>query len=184
MGSSEELVDGRLREWGFRPERFSKNELRQGKTPDRRVYRANELVFFLEVKEVAAGDWLGGERADPRFNRLTADIHDAVKQFDSVNADREVANVMAFVNRDSMCGPLDLYGVLTGDALATDSSRLRIYGKYASGRIQSEKFRVDAYLWFDEQKAFKVFVNEVERRHSDRLRAEFDVICAKLAGQD
>jgi len=182
MDSSEELVDRKLREWGFRPERFSKEEMRRSKTPDRRVYRETELVFFLEVKEVAPDDWLGGVRADPRFNRLAADIHEAVKQFDSVNPNREIANVMVFVNRDSMCGSLDLYGVLTGDALTSDGGRLPIYGKQAHGRIKNERFRVDAYLWFDDYNAFKVFINEADRRHSDRLRAEFEAICANLSG--
>ena len=182
MNDSEAFVDERLRAFGFRLEPFSKREIRARKTPDRRVYRGRELVFLLEIKEIAEDNWLGGARPDPVFNRLTDDIHEAVKQFDSVNPNRKVANVLAFVNRDPMCGSEDLRGVLTGSALTSSGKRFRIYDKYALGRIREERFRVDLYLWLDESGVFQVLVNDADRRHSDRLRVEFEAIVTQLAG--
>jgi len=180
MNHSEAFVDRRLRALGLRPEPFSKEEMRGRKTPDRRVYRDAELLFLLEIKEVAADDWLGGERPDPRFNRLTADIHEAAKQFDSVNPDRQLANVLAFVNRDSMCDSRDLIGVLTGNALTSQGSRLPLYEKYALGRIREERLRIDTYLWLDESGTFQVFLNDVDTRHSNRLRPDFEAIIRDL----
>jgi hypothetical protein len=156
--------------------------MRGRKTPDRRVYRDRELLFLLEVKEVAADEWLGGERVDPRFNRLSADIHEAVKQFDSVNPDRQLPNVLAFVNRDSRCDSQDLLGVLTGHAVTADGKKLALYGKYALGRIRQERLRVDTYLWLEESGTFQVFLNDADTRHASRLRSEFKALVDSLAG--
>jgi hypothetical protein len=182
MNDAEAFVDERFRAFGFRPEPFSKSEMRAGKTPDRRVYRGGELIFLLEVKEIAESNWLGGERPDPVFNRLTDDIHEAVKQFDAVNPQRQIANVLAFVNRDPMCGAEDLRGVLTGAALTTSGEKLLIYEKYALGRIREERFRIDVYLWLEESGVFQVLLNDGDRRHSDRLRSEFETMVAGLEG--
>jgi hypothetical protein len=134
------------------------------------------------VKEIAESNWLGGERPDPVFNRLTDDIHEAVKQFDAVNPQRQIANVLAFVNRDPMCGAEDLRGVLTGAALTTSGEKLLIYEKYALGRIREERFRIDVYLWLEESGVFQVLLNDGDRRHSDRLRSEFETMVAGLEG--
>lgn len=170
METAEDLVVRHLELWGFRCKRFSKGEMRSGKTPDRRVYRGDQLAFFLEVKEISRNDWLGGVRPDPRFNRLTSDIHDAVQQFDSVNPDREHPNVLALVNKDSECDSRDLIGVLTGYASTSDGGTLRIYAKQAFGRIRNEKHRIDAYLWFDRGDTHELFVNASDLRHLDRLQ--------------
>lgn len=89
-----------LAEKGLTTERFSKQEMRRGRTPDFRIWKGDELRAFCEVKSSPEDQWLniqiekaapgaiaGGSRSDPIFNRLAADIHEAVKQFDAVNVD-------------------------------------------------------------------------------------------------
>lgn len=112
---------------------FSKEEKRAGKTPDLRVFSDQEVIFFCEVISIDKDRWLdsqvaaalpgeivGGGRKDPIFNRLSDDIHTAIKQFDSVNPEGQIPNVLAFVNHDKICGFNDLIGVLTGNFLAED----------------------------------------------------------------
>ena len=72
IGDPEVFVEKQLLEaYGLVCEKFTKDEMRRGKTPDRRVYSSSsEFVFFLEVKEVAHDGWLGGLKQDPIFNRL------------------------------------------------------------------------------------------------------------------
>ena len=48
----ETLVIKLLAEKGLRAERFSKTEIRQGKTPDFRVFKDEALRFFCEVKSI------------------------------------------------------------------------------------------------------------------------------------
>ena len=173
MAAAEDVVSTELEKYGLRCERFTKEEQRIRKTPDRRVYRTDEFAFFCEIKQIANDPWLGGLRPDPIFNRLTNDIHTAVKQFDSVNPHLQHPNVLAFLNHDRMCGSLDLIGVLTGHLLTEGNGAAPIYRKYSEGRILDEKHRIHLYLWFDSFKANKILFNKASKRHMARLCGYF-----------
>jgi hypothetical protein len=160
----EERVKAFLIEQGLQPERFSKKERRSGhKTPDFRVFQGGKFCFFCEVKSIERDTWLdeqfdkapvgtpvGGCRHDPTHNRLTDDIHTAVKQFDAVNPDLTHPNVLAFVNHEKMCGVFYLVGVITGRFLADDGEAYPIYLKYSQGRIRDEKTHIYLFIWLDE----------------------------------
>ena len=81
--------------------RFNKLEISQAKTPDWKVYHNNELRAFCEVKSVMH-NFLDGGRPDPTFNRLTNDIHDAMKKFNAQNDTLAYSNILAFVNFPSV----------------------------------------------------------------------------------
>lgn len=56
MGVDEERVKGYLEHRGFTVERFSKAEMRSGKTPDFRVLRNGRFLFFCgELKRELKG---------------------------------------------------------------------------------------------------------------------------------
>ncbi len=94
-------------------QKFSHVETVAGRTPDFRVFQTGELVAFCEVKsprddwlenQLAAtppGQILGGGRPDPVFNRLARHIQKAATQFDAVNQDQIVPNILIFVNHDT-----------------------------------------------------------------------------------
>src|SRR5207249_7292846 len=111
-----------------------------------------DFTFYCESKHVQHDDWLdkqlataapleivGGARPDPIFNRLTAHIHEAAKQFGAVNPDRGVPNVLIFTNSDAQCGFPDLMAVLTGNFYARGGAVEPIYRQYSEGRIREEK---------------------------------------------
>jgi hypothetical protein len=117
ISEEESRVKLYLEELGFTSRNFSKTEKRSGKTPDFRVFSGEEIIFYCEVKSISKDHWLrnrleeqsksaapnefaGGARNDPVFNRVSSDIHEAVKQFDAVNKDLIHPNVLAFVNHD------------------------------------------------------------------------------------
>jgi len=157
-----------LARYGLRSEPFSNAEKRVRKTPDRRVFSGTDFAFFFEVKEIAADPRMG-VRSDPIGNRLTGDIHTAVKQFDSVNPDLVHPNVLAFINNDRMCGSLDLVGVFTGHLLLEGGGSAPIYLNYSEGRIKDEKNRIHLYLWLDSFKVNQKHFNFVDKRHLTRL---------------
>lgn len=162
---SEARATAELERYGLRCEAFTGKEMAGRKTPDRRVYHGVGLAFYLEIKEVAPDPWVGGGRLDPVLNRLTDDIHTAVKQFDSVNPSLEYPNVLAFVNNDRKCDFRDLIGVLTGQLLLDDDTCAPIYAKYAEGRIVEEKNRIHLYIWIDSFGATQSLFNPVDARH-------------------
>ncbi len=188
MDPNEEQVKRYLQECGFTVEQFSKAEMRSGKTPDFRVFRDENFLFYCEVKSSQEDQWLeeqldkadpgelvGGERNDPIFNRLTADIHEAVKQFDAVNGEQNYPNVLALVNHDDMSGINDLLGILTGNFYANDGTAHPIYRQFSHGRIKDEKGRIHLFIWLDDHKPDRLLFSQTDERHHAAVCAAFGV---------
>jgi hypothetical protein len=165
MNVGEQFAEAFCERHGLTSHRFSKAEMRRGKTPDFRVFKLDEMVLYCEAKHVQHDDWLdrqledaqplemvGGLRHDPIFNRLAEHIHHAAKQFDAVNHDHEYPNVLVFTNSDAHCGFPDLLAVLTGNFYAESGAVEPIYKNVSEGRIREEKFTIDLYVWFNEWK--------------------------------
>jgi len=162
MDQSERKIAETLSKYGLAVRTFSKSERTQSKTPDFKVFSGDELAFYCEVKAIARDEWLGrqldeaspgtlvgGLRCDPRYNRISTKIHEAVAQFDAVNPSLDFPNVLAFVNYDRGCGAQDLVAVTTGHFQAVEGGRHPIFMQYSEGRIKEEKFRVHLYMWID-----------------------------------
>jgi hypothetical protein len=162
MNKDEKLICELLTLYSIVAKRFSKKETRKGKTPDFRVFRDETFQFFCKVKSIDKDLWLdrqldsalpgtivGGLRNDPAYNRLTSDVHTAVKQFDAVNKDITHPNILALVNHDKKCKIIHLISVLTGIERTNNGSALPIFPYYSEGRIRDEKKRIHLFLWID-----------------------------------
>jgi len=164
--SQDKIDEGRTRgfleEIGFEVKEFSKEERKKASTPDFRILKNKGLIFFCEVKTIAEDNWLykivsaapeetivGGSRNDPRFNRISAKIHDAVSQFRSVNPDHKYPNVLVFMSHDKYCRYGSLLQTIRGDFFAQSGEHHPIFLKYSEGRIKEEKFEIDLFIWFD-----------------------------------
>jgi hypothetical protein len=132
MDKAEPCAENYLKQHSLVTKRFSKEEQRKGKTPDFRVFQKSDLVAYCEAKHVQEDDWLdeqlegaqpleivGGMRPDPIFNRLTAHIHTAAKQFAAVNPNRDYPNILFLLNPDRVCKMVDLLAVLTCPSFCT-----------------------------------------------------------------
>lgn len=179
----------------LRVERFTKTELRQGRTPDLKVFAGDELVFYCEVKTAQEDEWLdkqlaaappgtivGGSRPDPTYNLLCNYINNAVDQLDAVNPAMEQPNVLAIVNGDDGAGLTDLIQVLTGNAYCESGEVIPMFREYSEGRIPKTKLRVHLYLWFNEWKAGdpQKFFPEVHPDHHAALCGQLNVNPAEL----
>jgi hypothetical protein len=160
LNQDEQAVADFLSKRGLRVQYFSKEEAQLGKTPDFRVFRNNEFVMFCEAKHLQCDDWLckrldhvspgqiaGGVRVDPIFNRLTNYVHEAVKQFTSVNPKHEHPNTLFLANSDRVSDVLDLIAVL--DGMSRAESAVSIYTRCSEGRIRKEAFTIDLFLWWN-----------------------------------
>ena len=182
MRADEDRVSRYLEQHHLTTVRFSKQEMRESKTPDFRVLLDDSVIFFCEVKSslrdrwldkrleaVQPGDLAGGARNDPIFNRLTSDIHDSVKQFDAVNSGLEYPNVLALVNHDDMCGFNDLIAVVTGNAYTEDGEVLPIYKQYSEGRTKHEIGKIDLFIWLDDFKPERLFFGRTNQERKSAL---------------
>ena len=188
MNADEKRVETFLAEKGFICRRFSKAERRAGKTPDFRVYSEDKIRFFCEVKTIDKDRWLeepvrqepagtvvGGMRKDPRFSRLTDDIHKAAKQFDAVNPEKKYPNVLVLVNHDSTCRFNDLLEVLTGCFLAEGGCAYPISRKFSEGRIKDEKGWIHLFVWLDDSKPDQWLFSQTDERHHISLCSWFGI---------
>lgn len=186
MPDSETVVDQFLANYGLVAKRFTKSERRSGKTPDYKVLRGHQLQFFCEVKNSQKDQWLddlldqaepgeivGGLRNDPVFNRLTAHIHKARKQFDAVNTNANYPNVLAFHNEDKQAGFLDLLAVTTGNFFAEDGSVHPIYKNFSEGRVKADIERIHLFIWLDDHKPSQFLFNSINSRYQEQLCSVF-----------
>ncbi len=113
---------------------------------------------------------MGGARNDPAYNRLTDDIHEAVKQLDAVNQELTHPNVLAFSNNPgSDCDYGNLLGVLTGHFFADSGKPFPIYTRYSEGRIRDEKSRINLYIWIEDDGKPYFFFPDINREHERKL---------------
>ena len=173
--AEEKMIKEFLSKKGLCAEYFNKEEKRKSKTPDFRVFKGDECAFFCEVKTILS-DERDGLRKDPIYNRLTDDIHTAVKQFDAVNPNLDNLNVLVFVNHDVNCGFNDLLGVLTGKFYSENGSSHFIYGQYSNGRIREEKNRIHLFYWKDDYLPERfLFTDSSDRKVGEMLCKYFDL---------
>ena len=158
--NSEKIAKDFLLNYGLQSEKFGKEELGSGETPDYRVYKDDELFGYCEVKNPQKDTWLddklnkaepgeivGGLRKDPVFNRLSGHIHKARKQFDAVNVDEELPNILSFYNEDEQSGFLDLVAVTTGNFFAEGGAIFPIYRHLSEGRIKKDIEKIHLIIW-------------------------------------
>ncbi|KUO64484.1 MAG: hypothetical protein APF80_04795 [Alphaproteobacteria bacterium BRH_c36] len=132
----------------------------EGPRPDFRIQSRGGVAGFCEVKS-PRDDWLdeqleqappntivGGGRADPTFNRVARNIEKAVKQFDAVNPDHDVPNVLVIVNHDADSGFDDLCETLTGE-LRADTGEAHPTNLRVATRLGDKRQRIDLYCWID-----------------------------------
>lgn len=175
MNADESMVAEFLAKKGLTATGFKKHERRDGmKTPDFRVQHNDVFAFYCEVKTIEK-DMSEGLRKDPVFNRLTDDIHTAVKQFDAANPKAEAPNVLALINHDRSCGFQDLIGVLTGNFIAENNQPHPIYKQFSEGRIKDEKTRIHLFLWLDDFKPERLLFSQTHVEFHKRLCGWFGV---------
>jgi len=146
---------------GLSAQRFTAAEMKAGKTPDFRVFQKEQLAAYCEVKSprddrldnalalADPGSLVGYGGNDSTFNRIANQVHKAVQQFDAVNPNRELPNILVFINWAYPSSFRDLEETLTG-YLRLESDRCEpTMLKVSEGRIRDEKYRIDAYCWID-----------------------------------
>ncbi len=191
---AEDKVNKFLSGYGLRSLKFDKEELRTGKTPDYRVYKDHDVLFsFCEVKNAQKDTWLdekleeaepgeiaGGLRKDPVFNRLSAHIHKARKQFDAVNSDETLPNMLAFYNEDKQSGFLDLMAVTTGNFFAEGGAAFPIYKHISEGRIKEDIAKIHLFIWLDAYKPHRFLFNTINSKFQSELCSTFGFDPEKL----
>jgi hypothetical protein len=105
-----------------------------------------------QLEQAPPGTIVGGPRQDPRFNRIARHVLKAVTQFETVNADRKLPNVLVFVNHDDHSHYGDLRETLTGHFHADSGAVYETMTRISNGVLGEKRSRIDLYLWIDDNR--------------------------------
>jgi hypothetical protein len=141
---------------------FTKEEMAKGKTPDFKLMKGSELVGYCELKS-PRDDWIfefpkdtePGEngvrtRPSPTSNNLARQIESAAEQFNAVNPDRKIPNVLAIVNHAPRRTRSDLHIAVTGIPVP-NGPRLYTLKPDRQKQVWESARQVDLFLWIDAQ---------------------------------
>lgn len=129
---------------------FTDEESKQcGETPDFKVYKDSKLLFYCEVKSIDKEIFVEEEQfgTDNTYNQIAMKrIHKSVKQFDSVNPNRDYPNVLVIVNHQFGVDVADLHLVFSGIPLESSDKVITFVRKDFAEKIRTEKNRIDLYI--------------------------------------
>jgi len=161
----EAIVKQYLEERGLTVEKIKESDI---KTADFAVFLGGKLVFYLEEKTLELTPPVF-QSIDPVYNTIANHIHEAIKQFKSVNPDREVPNVLSFTNMDPAKDINYLFSTLTGHVI-TASGKLRWINKIK--HIKDDMHYIDLYLWFDHDRGLSGHIWEEENSTHQEMLSE------------
>ena len=129
-------------------------------TPDFLILKGANPVAFCEVKS-PRDDWLdvllekanlcaivGGARKDPTFNRIVRLSTKAAKQFEAVNKNRVLPNILCFINHDDASHYGDLVETYTGIFHATNGGRYMTM-QHTASLLDKAKTQIDICIWIN-----------------------------------
>jgi hypothetical protein len=146
----------------FNPHGLTLQKIKRGlgRSPDFQVLLNGTPVAYCELKS-PQDDWLdklldqakpceivGGARNDPVFNRIQRLTNKAATQFQSINPNRVLPNILCFVNHDNSSSYADLREIFTGFFHTSDGSRHLTMPHVASG-LSRAKQEIDVCIWIN-----------------------------------
>lgn len=167
----EKLAKKFLESHQLSPERFDKSVA--GRTPDFKVSSKSGVLFMCEIKSIEGAIDKGILHATI-FNNLTKKLHKAYKQFDSVNSQHLVPNVLIWVSHDFQINWHTFTNLMRGK-IQIEDRLIRNLGKFTNGRIKHEKLEIDMHIWLHKNGDAEFLVNPTYRDFAHRLIILFNL---------
>lgn len=176
MNESEQKIYTSLSDKGFTVLTYTKDELRNNiKTPDFRVYKDQQLVFFCEVKEIHEDNrnYDNGALKDNTYDIISECIHESYGQFLSVNKNHDVPNVLAICSKRHGIDILDYKLTCEGGFKTNDGKFVPAFKKVSEGRIKYERTFIDLCIWYDYMENAFSYMLYAKSKFIDQLRQYF-----------
>jgi hypothetical protein len=160
---------------------FSKKS--KGKKADFELYSGNHIFGYCELKSILDYEF-SGLRHDPTYNKIQNKIHEAAKQFHSVNPNHLNPNIIFFINHTKKVGWQDLWYVLTGQVTPPNQPSEPIDVTYLLRLLKKDDLAIiDYFIWsdtFGENISFSInsdshFTNELKERISSKLYENINI---------
>lgn len=149
--------------------RFKKKEMRKP-TPDFKLFKDGTVQGYCEIKspndtwlfdfpeDLQPGELREEQRPAPAVPNLAMHIEKAAEQFNSVNPDHALPNIMVIVNHAPLRGPIDLRLALEGLELPDGRRAILVHDKnekvpgQRQRRVWDAARTIDLYVWIDANK--------------------------------
>jgi hypothetical protein len=141
---------------------FSKEEMAKGKTPDFKLMKGAELCGYCELKsprddwifefpdDIKPGESFTEMRPSPTSNNLARQIISAAEQFDAINPDHKLPNVLVLVNHAAGRTRSDLHVTLGGIPVPGAPHLFTLKPDHQK-EVWKAARRIDLFLWVDPQ---------------------------------
>ncbi len=177
MNESEQIISGFLNEKGFIVSTYSKDEqrIKNNKTPDFKVYKEQQLIFYCEVKDIREDNrnYDNGGLKDNTYDIVSDCIHESYRQFLSVNKSHNVPNVLAICSKRHGIDFWDYKFTCEGGYKNNEGKFVPALKKVSEGRIKSEKTFIDLCIWYDYLKDVYSYMLYAKTKFFDPLRQYF-----------
>jgi hypothetical protein len=121
----------------------------KGKKADFDLYLGNCNFGYCELKSILDYEF-SGLRQDPTYNKIQNKIHEAAKQFYSVNPNHMKPNIVFFINHSKKVGWRDLWYVLTGQMTPPTQPSEPIDLRYLQRLLKKDDLSaLDYFIWAD-----------------------------------
>lgn len=156
MNKSEAVLETYFRAFDYKPERFTKQEMKLSKTPDFKIFIENCLTLYCEVKEINEDERPDGVLHDNTYNIVSDCINESSKQFIAVNPDHTLPNILAIYSRRMGTDIQDFKFAFEGVLESDKGIRWPFLKHVSEGRIKDRKLEIDLCIWYDEfERTFK-----------------------------
>lgn len=142
----EKFAEDFLKSLTLRTTRFPKNK--KEKAPDFKVETQSGFFFFCEVKSIEIETSREGLLYSSINNCITTRVHKAFKQFQSVNANKFVPNVLIFISHNFQINYKSFEDLLRGK-LEIEGAEIADFSKYKYGRFKNEIKEIDLVIFFN-----------------------------------
>jgi len=121
----------------------------KGKKADFELYLGDQIFGYCELKSILDYE-LSGLLHDPTYNKIQNKIHEATKQFNSVNPNHLKPNILFFMNHTEKVGWQDLWYVLTGQVTPPNQPSEPIDLSYLIRFLKTDDLAIiDYFIWAD-----------------------------------
>ncbi len=189
-GPNEAADVSQVQELVFRPReielrRLSKEEKKE-KNPDFKLFKESKLCGYCELKS-PRDDWIfespaKGEagqsvpeiRPSPTSNNIARQIKSAAEQFDAVNPNHELPNVLVLVNHAVGRTRSDLHITLAGIPVPGGPDQFTLKLDHQK-EVWAAARRIDLFIWVDPQKRTWQPVYANDALHRETVRSLFGI---------
>jgi len=140
-------------------EPYSDADLKKGETPDFKLMKEGKLCGFCELKsprddfifETPEPGDVAIRKNLPFHRKLGNHIRHASQQFDAVNPDHGLPNIMVFVTHAPDIERRDLHATIAG-LPAPDGKRIFMLSRKMQEQVLSAARKIDLFVWIDAEK--------------------------------